>query len=108
MFQDVSPRQGQTSFHSDPPSTSIRVRDYIARYPRLSELEVDDLINVYCSLTPIEVALLRSEETLGRNLEQFRADHRAALRVPFHQYASLVWIGLFGLIVCAFAVVMGS
>ena len=108
MFQDVSPRQGQTSFRSDPPSTSKRVRDYLARYPSLSELEVGDLVNAYCSLTPIEVALLRSEESLRKNVEQFRADHRAALRVPFRQYASLVWIGFFGLIVCAFAIVTGS
>ena len=108
MFKHMSSGQGSTNGRVEPPSMNKRVRDYMARYKSLTESEVADLVNAYCSLTPIEVALLRSEESLGRNLEQFRADHREALRVPFRQYASLVWIGLFGLIVSAFAIVTGS
>ena len=65
-------------------NTSVaRVREMLGAYRGLDDRAREDLIAEYQSLTPVEIALLRSDEALADNLKSFRADHCKAFRLPF-------------------------
>ena len=80
----------------------------LGNYSRLNDREREELIAEYRTLSPVEIALLHSDENLDENLKRFRTDHRKAIRVPFGHYAALLAVGLFGLLVCIYAVLFGS
>lgn len=90
-------------------NTSVaRVREMLGGYRVLDDRGREGLIAEYQSLTPVEIALLRSDEALADNLKSFRADHCKAFRLPFRQYAALLGVALFGVMVCVYAVLSGS
>lgn len=89
-------------------TTIARVREMLANYRSLDDRERGDLIAEYRNLTPVEVALLRSDDGLSENLNCFRADHKKAFRMPFRQYAALLGVAIFGLLVCLYAFLFGS
>jgi hypothetical protein len=88
------------------PATAERVQaDWlVSRYPNLSEPELARLIVLYRSLSPVDLALMSSDENLGPKLEQFIGDHRTHVRTPLAQYATLIMIAVFGFIITAWAV----
>jgi hypothetical protein len=75
---------------SPPASPARQARDLIGRYPNLSETELARLIHLYRNLTPVDMALMLSDEILAPKLDRFSNKHRSALRLPFRQYAGLL------------------
>ena len=88
--------------------STAKAIELIKRYPRLSEPELAQLIELYRHLPALEVALLISDETTGPKLDRFVDDHRTKVRTPFRQYAVLVAIAFVGMAVLAWAVAVGS
>lgn len=89
-------------------SSAAKVRELLGNYCRLDHAQRQELIAEYRALSPVEIALLRSDEGLADNLKCFRADHQKVFRMPFRQYAALIGVALFGLLVCVYAVLFGS
>lgn len=88
--------------------SAVRVRELLGNYRNLDHGEREEFITGYRALTPVEIALLRSDEGLADNLKRFRADHQKVFRMPFRQYAALLAVALFGLLVCIYAMMFGS
>lgn len=84
-----------------------RAAELIARYPDLSQIELSRLIQLYRSLTALDMALLISDTGLAPKLDQFYKDHRRRLRTPFRQYAILVYIAGVGVLVAIWAATLG-
>ena len=104
MFQDFSAQAHQNEQAGPPPSTPVeQVAELIERYPNMSEVELARLVNLYRQLSAMDVALMISDEQLGRKLDRFFADHRAKLKTPFRQYAVLVAIAVIGFLVVLWA-----
>ncbi len=101
----IEPPAASRPANAEPPVA--RVREMLAIYEELNERERDDLIADYRSMTPVEVAILNSDEGVALSFERFRADHKSAFRVPFKQYAALLALGFVGLMICVYAVVSG-
>lgn len=89
-------------------TSAAKVRELLSNFCRLDHAQRDELIAEYRTLTPVEIALLRSDEGLADNLKRFRADHREVFRMPFRQYVALIAVAVFGLLACVYAVVFGS
>lgn len=91
MFQsyNASVRPFEPSSSRAPPPAD-EVRQLIARYPNLSEIELARLINLYRELSALDMALMLSDEKLAPRLDRFSVDHRSRIRTPFRQYAALV------------------
>jgi len=109
MFQSFS---AKALPFEQPPSAAPRPLDeaseLIRRYPNLSEIELARLINLYCGLSALDMALMLSDERLAPSLDRFSADHRSRIRTPFRQYAALVGYAAVGLAVVAWAVAFAS
>jgi hypothetical protein len=97
MFQDIGAKALARQYADVRQQCSFdQASELIERYPNLSEVELASLINAYRELSALDVALMISDEKLGRNMEQFYADHRPKLKTPFRQYAILVAIAVVG------------
>ena len=108
MFHDFShsrSAQSGTAAHRPDGEEAARL---LNRYPALSEIELARLINLYRLLPALDVALILSDDMLAPKIDQFSKDHRAKIRIPFRQYAVLVWIAVAGLATLAWALVFGS
>lgn len=109
MFQNFSAKALPFEQSQSPAFRPLEeVRELIARYPNLSEIELARLINLYRELSALEMALMLSDEKLATNLDRFSADHRSKIRVPFRQYAALVGYSVIGLAAVGWAVSFAS
>jgi hypothetical protein len=63
----------------------------LARYPNLSEIELARLINLYRQFSALDTALLLSDRALAPKLDRFTAENRSKVRLPFRQYAGLLF-----------------
>jgi hypothetical protein len=97
MYQDFSP----TSTGGVSARRSSEVRQLVGRYPNLSEIETARLINLYRELSPLDLALMISDEELAPKLGRFTEDHRSKVSPPFRQYAALVAVVALGIVVAA-------
>lgn len=79
--------------------------ELLVRYPGLSDFERARMVKLYRKMTPLEVALLISDDELGRKLERFFSDHRTEVRTPFREYAMLVAIAISGVLITLWAIV---
>ena len=77
--------------------------DLIERYPDLSEKELDQLISLYPQLSPVEMALMISNEKIAGKLDAFRRAHLRRIRTPFRHYAVFVGIFVAGLALIGWA-----
>jgi len=73
--------------------------ELVGRYPDLSKEELRELKAIYSQLSPVDMALMISNEEIAAKLDAFRREHRRALRTPFRQYAALIGILAAGLVV---------
>jgi hypothetical protein len=90
------------------PRALDEARELISRYPKLSEIELARLINLYRGFSALDMALALSDEKLAPSLDRFTADHRSKIRTPFRQYAALVGYAVIGLAVFAWAIAFAS
>lgn len=104
-FSQSSPAQSRSAAHGPHGDEAARL---LSRYPALSEIELARLINLYRRLPALDVALFLSDEILAPKIDQFSKDHRSKVRIPFRQYAVLVWIAVAGLALLAWALAFGS
>ena len=104
-FRQSSSAQSRSAAHRPDGEEAAKL---LSRYPALSEIELAYLINLYRRLPPLDVALILSDEMLAPKIDQFSKDHRSKVRIPFRQYAVLVWIAVAGLAVLAWAVAFAS
>ena len=77
--------------------------DLLERYPDLSKDELDQLISLYPQLSPVELALMISNEEIAGKLDAFRREHRRKFRTPFGHYAVFVGIFVVGLALIGWA-----
>lgn len=68
------------------------VTELIGRYPHLSDKELRRLNSIYPQLSPVEMALMLSNEEIAGKLDAFSREHRRARRTPLRQYAALLGI----------------
>lgn len=109
MFQDFSGAASARGRAQPPGSPSLeQAAELIGRYPKLSEIELARLINLYRQLSALDVALMIADEQLAPRLERFVGEHRSELRTPFRQYAVLVAIAVLGFVLMAWVVAFGS
>lgn len=109
MFQDFSGAASARGRALAPGSPSLeQAAELIGRYPRLSEIELARLINLYRQLSALDVALMVSDEQLAPRLDRFIGEHRSELRTPFRQYAILVAIAVVGFALATWVVAFGS
>jgi hypothetical protein len=109
MFHDIGAKALARQYADVRQQCSFdQASELIERYPNLSEVELATLINVYRELSALDVALLISDEALGRKMDQFYAEHRAKLKTPFRQYAILVAIAVVGAAVVLWSVAVVS
>jgi hypothetical protein len=109
MFQSFSARA--LSFEQPQPAAPIardEARELVSRYPKLSQIELARLINLYRDLSALDMALMLSDEELAANLDRFSSDHRSKIRAPFRHYAALVGYAMVGLVVIAWAVALAA
>ena len=104
-FSQSSPAQSRSEVHRTAGEEAARL---LSRYPKLSEIELARLITLYRQLPALDVALILSDDMLAPKIDQFSKDHRSKVRIPFRQYAVLVWIAVAGLAILAWAVAFGS
>lgn len=105
MFQDFNAKP--LAFQqSEPPAPRPldEARALIARYPKVSEIELARLINLYRQLSALDMALMLSDEKLAPSLDRFSADHRSRIRPRFRDYAALAGYAVLGLVALAWAV----
>jgi len=94
---------------AEPAGTAIdQVRDLIARYPNLSEIELARLINLYRNLSALDMALMLSDEAIAPGLDRFSREHRSEVRKPFRQYAGLLMYGVLTIGAVIWALVVAS
>lgn len=109
MFQDFSAKALSLS---EPDSTVSRpldeARELLGRYPNLTDVELARLINLYRSMSALEMALMLSDERLAPRLDRFSADHRSKIRTPFRQYAALVGYAVIAVAAVAWAAAVAS
>lgn len=86
---DTSPR---SATYAEPTGTAQeQARLLLARYPNLSEIELARLVNLYRGFSALDTALLLSDDALAPRLDRFTAEHRSKIRLPFRQYAGLLF-----------------
>lgn len=109
MFQD-SNRAVFARGETQPPGSPAleQAAELIIRYPNLSEIELVRLINLYRTLSALDVALMISDERLAHQLDRFVGEHRAEVKTPFRQYAVLVVIAVVGIALTTWAALFGS
>ncbi len=83
-------------------STAIEL---IGRYPELTKDELRVLLSIYPHLSPVEMALMISNDDIAARLDAFNRAHPALTRTPFRQYAVLVGILATGAAVIAWALI---
>jgi hypothetical protein len=109
MFQSFSARALPFEQSQSPARRPAEeAREFISRYPNLSETELARLINLYRELSALDMALMLSDEMLVPSLDRFSADHRSRIRTPFRQYAALVGYALIGVAALAWAAAFAS
>lgn len=109
MFQSFSAKAPPFELpESAAPRALDEVLELISRYPKLSEIELARLINLYRELSALETALMLSDEKLAPRLDRFSADHGSKISTPFRHYAALVGYAVVGLAVLAWAVAFAS
>ena len=109
MFQDFNSAASARVRVLAPGSPSLeQAAELIGRYPKLGEIELIRLINLYRQLSALDVALMISDEQLAPRLDRFVREHRSQLRTPFRQYAVLVAIAIMGIVLVAWVVAFGS
>jgi hypothetical protein len=90
------------------PRALDEARELIGRYPKLSEIELARLINLYREFSALDMALVLSDEELAPSLDRFSADHRSKIRKPFRHYAGLIGYAVMGLAVLVWAIGFAS
>lgn len=81
-----------------------KASELMRRYPDLSEPELQQLVSLFRDLSPVEQAMMMSDEEVAPQLEQFRREQRSIIRPPFRQYAPLVVIAIAGLATIVWAI----
>lgn len=80
--------------------------ELIGRYPDLSKEELRKLKAIYPQLSPVEMALMISNEEIAAKLDAFTRQHPHVARTPFGHYAVLVGIFVAGLALIAWTLVV--
>lgn len=62
--------------------TAAEAETLLARYPDISEEELESLIRKFQHLPLLDFGLLAADERLGRKLDEFYHDHGDKLRPP--------------------------
>ena len=81
--------------------------DLLGRYPDLSKEELDQLISLYPQLSPVEMAMMISNEEIAGKLDAFNRAHPRVRRTPFGHYAVFVGIFVVGLALIAWVLLSG-
>ncbi len=81
--------------------------ELIARYPDLTKEELRRLKAVYPQLSPVELALMISNEEIAGRLDAFNRAHPKVGRTPFGHYAVFVGIFVVGLALIVWALLGG-
>lgn len=66
------------------------VADLLLRYPKVSDLEVRQILNFLSSGRHLEVGLLTSNDRIGAKLDAFFDDHKARLRLKWDEGAAAI------------------
>ena len=69
------------------PRAHNRFAELIARYPNLSEPQIEQLIGVFPRLGALDLALMMSDDNLGPRLEAFCSAHRELISPSLADYA---------------------
>lgn len=77
--------------------------ELIGRYPDLSKDELRKLKAIYPQLSPVDLALMISNEEIAGKLDEFNRAHPQLGRTPFGHYAVFVGIFVVGLALIAWA-----
>lgn len=67
-----------------------RASELLARYPRVSEEEVREILQFIRTGRHLDIGLLSSDDRLRPNLDTFMKDHKADLRVHWREGAAVV------------------
>ena len=68
----------------------------LARYPSISERELDELIEIFPRLPILDLALMTADDRISANVAEFHKTHRARLKMP--RAALIVMVGIFLLV----------
>ncbi len=82
-------------------SLASRARELLARYDRLGEADIAELVGIHRQLTPVELAFFESDEFASAPLARFRREHRSKTRTPVRHYA-----GLFAVLALSLAAIL--
>jgi hypothetical protein len=66
-----------------------RVSDLLARYPRVSDEEVKEILNFLRTGEELEIGLLTSNERVRPKLDAFMERHKAHFRITWSEAAAL-------------------
>lgn len=69
------------------PRAHNRFAELIARYPNLSQSQIEQLIGVFPRLGALDLALMMSDDNLGPRLEAFCSAHRELISPSLADYA---------------------
>lgn len=86
-------------------STAIEL---IGRYPELTKDELHVLLSIYPHLSPVEMALMISNDDIAARLDAFNRAHPKLGRTPFGHYGVFVGIFVVGLALIAWKLVLGG
>jgi hypothetical protein len=67
-----------------------RVSDLLGRYPRVSEREVEEILDYLRTARHLEIGLLTSDQRLKDGLDAFMADHKKHFQVTWAEGATVV------------------
>jgi hypothetical protein len=80
-----------------------RAVDLLGRYPDLSKDELDQLISLFPQLSPVEMAMMISNEEIAGKLDAFNRAHPRVGRTPFGHYGVFIGIFVIGLALIVWA-----
>ena len=63
----------------------------LTKYPNLNADDLTRLTELYRAFSALDTALILSDGAIAPKLDQFTAENRSKLRLPFRQYAGLLF-----------------
>jgi hypothetical protein len=104
-----NPQAEAPSVAGPPPRSAAheQAATLLARYPNVSEIELTRLIDIYRGFSALDTALILSNRELAPSLDRFTADHRSKVRLPFRQYAGLLFYTVLTMAILIWAISVG-
>lgn len=84
-----------------PSPVALEIEALIARYPALSEHELDRLISIFPRLPILDVGLMTADQQLAPKLDAFHAAHGHRLRTPLSHIAIIFAVPVIYLLIAA-------